>query len=245
MTACELLCQALGHDYRSGPARCFYCGGPCAEANRTDGHRVVTLPDGRTKKVPHVKSTFTDWAAVAAPQSDWVCDGCLVAMREDARDVPGREGRPQKMRNYTWLITETRAAALTKADRPAIRSACLDPPTPPFALCLAETGQKQVLYRTPVNAARDPVAAQLDELRVTYRTAELGERIRLAATLAPHVGVSRLGSPVAGAGMLRLADSLGDHRAAELLEQWEHVRGEPLSRLALFLTPASGDLDHE
>lgn len=226
MTTCDLYALAHGVQFMPGNERCFFCGAPCK--------RSIPL-------TTYLKDTFTDFGIVASPDSDWICAGCVLALREKAEDVPGREDRPQKVRNYSWLVTADKAVALTKADKAELRRACLDPPPPPFALAIAETGQKHVLFRTPVNFADDPVSVQMDSATITYRRADLDDRIHLAARLAPTIGVSRLLDPPATGAVLRLVEDHGDEAMA-WVDEWIRVQGEPLSRLAVFLTPSDGDL---
>ena len=226
MTACDLYALAHGAALAPGTERCFYCGASC---------------DRNIPLTAYLKDTFTDFGIVAAPESNWTCTGCVLALREKADDIPGRDGKPQKVRNYSWLVTANSAIAFTKADKADLRRACLDPPPPPFALAIAETGQKHVLFRTPVNVSSDPITVQLDAASITYRRADLAGRIDLAARLAPTIGVSRLLGALSTGAVLRLIDDRGDEALA-WIDEWIRVQGEPLSRLAVFLTPSDGDL---
>lgn len=219
MTTPELLARAFGVQPRAGDHRCFYCGAPCDGRNPSD-----------------VKATFTDWAIVRAPDSRYRCDGCELAMRESAEDIPGREGRPQKMRNYSWIITEEKAIALTKADRPAMREACLNPPKPPFAIALAETGQLHILFRTPINWQREPIALQLDKLTITYRQEELEQILGISTRIAAVIGTSHLLEPPTFGDAVRLHRAMGVVEAERLVESWQRLCGMPQWRLAVFLT---------
>lgn len=243
-TATQLLANCYGIPLDEGEHRCFFCGASCDGGRPLYGRTREVARAGKVRHVPdpRIKSTFTDWPSVACPASDFCCAGCDLAMREKATDVPGREGRPQKMRNYSWVLAAGRPPrALTKADRAELRAACLDPPDPPYAIALAETGQRHVLFRTPVNGSRDPVSVRLDAARIDYRVAALRDRLRLAHRLAQLFGVSRLASPAIPVGaIIRAAAEAGDE-AADLAAAWERVRGEPLSALAIFLTSKPED----
>lgn len=229
-SACQLLaCAELGAERLDiGPHRCFYCGAAC--------------DDQRPAKT-WVKKTFTDWPNVATPDSDFVCVGCTLA--SDERWLrPGAE-KPAKRRNFSWLLTEAAAVPLTKRELDQIRAACLTPPLAPWALTIADSGQKQLLYRTPVNLSCESVTVQLETERVSFRPSDLQARLDLAARLVPGLGKSRLCEDYWPAGMmLKLADIEPDAEA--LVEAWLRVRGEPLSRLAAFLVPSkkeNGDDD--
>jgi CRISPR type IV-associated protein Csf1 len=220
-TACQLLALAeLGRERLDvGDQRCFFCGAACDESRPAK------------KKV---KKTFTDWPSVANPSGDFVCAGCMLALEEKA-DIAGRSR--QKRRNYTWLLTAAAATPLTKAQLDRIRAVCLNPPEPPWALTIADSGQKQLLYRTPVNHDRATVTVQLETEQVTYRPAELAARYRQALDLVQGgIGKSKLLDEYLPIGLvLRLAQVYDD--ADVRLDAWRRVRGEPLSRLAVFLCP--------
>lgn len=226
-SACQLLARAeLGADHLDiGPHRCFYCGSACDEQ--------------RAAK-QWVKKTFTDWPNVATPDSDFVCVGCTLAA-DERWFRPGAE-KLAKRRNFSWLLTETAALPLTKRELPQIRAVCLNPPSPPWALTIADSGQKQLLYRTPVNLSTERVTVQLETERVTFTPSELQSRMELAARLVPGIGKSRLCDDYWPTGvMLALAEIEPD--AERLVEAWIRVRGEPLSRLAAFLVPSKTEME--
>lgn len=219
-SACQLLAIAeLGEGQLArGERHCFYCGADCNDSRST---------------AEYVKHSFTDWPSVQAPASEYVCVGCELATQEKA-EINGRSG--QKRRNYSWLITAGRAVALTKANLPELRTPCFAPPEPPWALAIAASGQKQLLYRTPVNYDRELITVQLETERVTFRPAELAERYAQAEALVPGLGKTKLLDGYWPTGLvLRLASLYPD--ADQRLDRWRQVCGEPLSRLAAFLVP--------
>lgn len=170
-TASELLALALGRRPEPGTQRCFLCAAPCSET-----HSVIDC----------IKESFTGRSEVACPGSPSLCIGCTLSLREDVK-MPGRD-KPQRMRTYSWVITSRKAKAYSKADRKLMRQACLSPPAPPFAICLAESGQKHLLYRTPVNHARETISLSLETEIVTCAPSDLRSRLILVGRLIAATG---------------------------------------------------------
>lgn len=222
ITATSLMAQALGIELPQGEHRCFYCGMNC---------------DERYTAKQCVSDTFNDWGYVAFVASEYVCAGC-VEMLNEKREMPGRE-KPQKTRNYSWLITSDKATPLNKGQRVPMVDACLNPPNPPFVLCIATSGQRHLLFKSPVNLSRDTIAVQLEFERITFTPQQLRERISLVESLAKVLGKPALNEIAAGHAIM--LDKAGVD--LDLLSQWQRVRGEPLSRLALFLCPGKDALN--
>lgn len=165
-----------------------------------------------------------------------VCDGCIAAMCEDATlRLPNGEVRHgQKRRGYSWVLTPDGAVAATKSHMNYLRSVCLLPPTP-SAICLAVSGQKHVLYRCRVNPDARRVTVNLETEPVAYSPTDLAFRLSMTTDLASILGKPGLEPPMELGTQLRY---LHDGGSDELLEQWLKIQGEPLSRLAIFLTPS-------
>lgn len=238
MTATQLLAFARGVPLDEGDHRCFYCGAACDEQRPLKPPKTRRAK-GEPKPREYLKDTFTDWASVACPESDYCCAGCALALDEKA-DINGRTN--QKMRNYSWMLTRGQAAAKTKADIDELRGVCLDPPEPPYAIVIAVSGQKHTLFRAPVNHSRTYIVVQLETMHVGYSPGELRARIRLVNQLLPAVGKQRMADaePIRIANAIKLYDELGDYDADRLIAEWNRVSGQPLSRLAVFLTPRDG-----
>lgn len=204
----------------SGDQTCFYCGAPCGTDRPASSF---------------VRSTFFDVGETAAPNSEYVCSGCEVCLQEKA-EINGRQN--QKRRNYSWVLTASEQRALTKADVLKLQAACLAPPEPPYAIVIATSGQKHLLFRSRVNYDRQAVTVQLELERVTYAVSDLRRRLDRVAEILPHIGKSRMLDSHWPLGLsMSAAAKLGEGAEAKL-EAWRRVAGEPLSRLAVFLTPS-------
>jgi CRISPR type IV-associated protein Csf1 len=140
--------------------------------------------------------------------------------------------KPQKFRNYSWFVTADRLLALTKANKLQIESLLLDPGFEPWAMALAVSGQKHLLYRTPVNYGHYPWSVRVEDSIVHYSPGELLGRIMLAKSVVAKVGVKRAES---------FDTSLVMAIGCELAERWQAVVNEPLTKLALFICPSKED----
>jgi len=107
-------------------AVCWLCGG------ETGG---MGLP---TKKA--IKPTFTDHPHARGQRSKSICSGCAfcLSMRE--------------LRNYSILATRD---SLDHPTRAQWREILLNPPVPPFVMCLAVSGQKYLTFKAPINLERE------------------------------------------------------------------------------------------
>lgn len=201
----------------SGDATCFWCGS-CASMD-------YRPPNG-----------FVGWSDVAAPNSRSICAGCLDAL--DERRPVAHKDKPQKTRNYSWLVTQDGMTPLTKADKATITDTLLSPPPYPWALCLADSGQRHLLYRTPVNQGNTGMMVVLLETDlIAYTPDSLRQCLSLSRLVVGLVGHRNSRSPLSIA-------AAGD---GELADQWAAMLAYPLSDLALWLTPSQqecrGQLD--
>lgn len=239
MTAPVLFAQARGEPYQPGGERCFFCGASCGQEYLAS---------------QFVADSFTERNAVACPASQYVCGGCVACLRSDLDSVPLIDGTTQRpkegkrptlqVRWFSWVITEKQAQAATAAHRDLLLGVCLSPPAPPYAICIAD-GNRHQLYRTPVNLSRERIALNCEGTRVDYHPDELRDRLHLTMRLVAVCGkggdsLTRLRDPLQDMGVvLQLARTYQD--AADLYEQWRLVRSQPLTDLALWLTPGKDD----
>ena len=217
LTTPQLFAKAHNHHLVFGDNHCFFCGGPCGENNSVWSY---------------LKDTFTNWRNVLYPNSEWICDGCPMVLNEKA-DL-GKE-KLQKIRNYSWVVTSTQAVFATKdkAGIQLLKGNCLKPPDPPFSICLAVSGQKHLLYNTPVNQDSVKIKVQLETEQVIYTPDELSNRISLFDKLISLVGQKSLCSKPTTGQVIRVYEA---HQDETLIQEWDQVYGQPLSRLAAFLT---------
>jgi hypothetical protein len=217
--------QLFAGQQEYGPAICFYCCGNCEEKNPA-------------KDI--VKSSFTGLDTVTL--SPWVCDGCIAAMQEktEIELIDGEVRSGQKIRGYSWVIREGRKLAATKAHKSQLLSICLDFPEPPFVICLADSGQKHLLYRSVVNADRSVVTVQLELEQISYRPSDLADRVRLTKQICAVTGKPAMQETMSPQTLMRIAE-----HSEEILEAWLGCCNESLTRLAIWLTPSKAECESE
>lgn len=191
----------------TGDNPCFYCGNPASEPLK-------------------LSSSFMGWADAAYPRSLFLCNGCIW-MTNEKRSIPGKE-KPQKTRNYSWLVTSSEQAPYTKAHKNKLLEIMLTPPDEPWSLCLADSGNKHLLWRTPVNYS-SPYAVRLEEETIEYTPLQLGDRYELAKRVVAVIGHK---------GAVNPSINLALSGSVELATKWNQVLQEPLTRLALFVCPS-------
>jgi hypothetical protein len=140
-----------------------------------------------------LKNTFTSHNAARCPDSKYLCDRCAWCIPLRAFYWNETKGKYSAIysRNWSWLLSANDAYGsypkfgnqhtegkdtLEIVDRlptrSQIRAWLLDPPKPPFTICIAESGQKHILPWALEANNRDyfPVQFELDTLHI-YRSA--------------------------------------------------------------------------
>lgn len=232
MTVPELMLLALKDTPSIGPHRCFYCAAPCGENNPAS---------------VHVKDTFTGRNEVPCPGSPWVCDGCVLCLREKADVVliDGEKRTGQKVRSFSWVLVDGMAFAATKAHLARLRDLCLVGRSDPWAIVLSDSGQKHLLYRGVVNCgSSQPWTVTLEGELIAYTQIELEHRLQLCGRLIAATGKPALAEPLNVRFGIAVLDRY-PRRGELMLEQWGDVREEPLTRLALWLSPGKEEAIRE
>lgn len=117
--------------------QCWLCGG------KTEGRGLPV------KKA--ILPTFTDRDKARGRKSQSVCRGCAFCLSH------------LSLRNYSILATEQ---GMRHPTRPEIRELLLEPPEPPFVICIAVSGQKWLHFRAQVAYSRDGYPVQVEETSV-------------------------------------------------------------------------------
>lgn len=215
-----LLAQALGVAVPHGPHRCFYCGASCG---------------GLYDVKEHVKATFTDFAACRCLSSQFICGGCVLSMREKV-EMPGKD-KAQKMRTYSWVITAHQATPYGKDRIAALRQVVMQPPEPPYAIAIATSGQKHVIFKTPICHDPHRVVVCLEGEVIDFTPAAFAERMALVTRIVADTGKPALATAPDLSMAMRLHDARGEAGMHDF-DAWKSIWSQPLSRLTVFLAPS-------
>lgn len=217
---CSQLIAQLSGLGCEGKEECFWCGSPASEPFKPS-------------------SMFTAHDLVHDHRSRFVCAGCLIATDEKAV-LAGKE-KLQKRRNYSWLVTGKAMVPYGKGDIGPLRKICLDPPSEPWCLAIAVSGQKTILYRAPVNVVRPICAVLLEEQIVHFEPSQLGAVLDQAEPIVRHIGRPAL----KGGRCLKVYQSLYTTSGREQADQafsWYDNANDPLYLLAAHLAPTKKEL---
>jgi len=224
ITASRLLAISRGLD-APGNRRCFLCGSPCDDAYAS---------------ADYIKDTFTGFNTAVDPGSNHVCPGCVLAFQSECvvEMIDGSRFTIERggVRLFSWVITRREALAASKAHMAQLRTVCLSPPTPPYAIILSDSGQTHQIYRGVVGRSDATVALTLEGRLVEYAPESLRHSLEVAGRLAACIGKPGLASPrlnISGASKVIERYRSG----SELIDKWSRLRWTPLGRLAAWLTP--------
>lgn len=235
-TATQLFAEYRGITVKSGAERCFFCGANC---------------DNSLLSADCVAESFMERDLVRAPHSDFVCDGCAESMRSDIPFVEMLDGERKlpkagssrliQVRWFSWIIANGKSLAATPAHRDLIAETCLNPPKPPFAICVAD-GNKHLLYRTPVNHNQENIAVMCEGELIYFTPQQLRERLFLMMRVISICGkggdsITRLLDPQQNMSVAMQLNAWDD----SLFSDWLAVRDEPLTSLAIWLCPGKDD----
>lgn len=135
-------------------AACWLCGGATG---------------GRGKPVGEaIKDTFLNHDWTREPGSGSLCAGCVFCLFY------------RELRNYSILATERGLVHPGKAE---LKEALLDPPDPPFVICVAVSGQKHLHFRARMAYARGLFPVQFEETLVWVEPRSLEPLVRTVEEL--------------------------------------------------------------
>lgn len=116
---------------------CWLCGG------ELNGHGI--------KKKDIIKDTFTDHSYAKCPESDYVCSACVWCLSH------------RELRNYSIYAT---SKGLYHPSKEQTAEIILNPPAPPWYLCIAVSGQKWLHFKGKVNLNNTRFTVLLEELPI-------------------------------------------------------------------------------
>jgi hypothetical protein len=125
----------------------------------------------------NLKDSFTAHSTAKCPSSDKLCDRCawVIPLRLKYYNPNTKKEGMLFSRNWSWLLSANENHPKIEGDtvselptRATIRRWLLDPPEPPFTICIAESGQKHILPWSKKSHSRDyfPVTFELDTVYI-------------------------------------------------------------------------------
>lgn len=209
--------------HNPGEHRCYYCGLSCDETY--------------TKK-EYVKDTFTNRDIVRFPGSDYVCGCCVESLITgyettliDGERKTGRGGSP---RMYSWILSASSRQAFSKKHMAFARAVVLDPPDPPFSIILSESGQKQLIFRAPVNYDRKMYSLMLEDKYILVDTEVLRHYLQKAILCSAAIGKIALKTPDEFINHKNIIEFYGEEKP---LVEWIEIFESPMGELAAWLCP--------
>lgn len=175
---------------------CWLCG---CQTDRGHPKNKIILP------------TFTDGNLAKSPWSDLVCEHCthILSYRE--------------LRNYSIFADSN---GLKHPSRIQIRDILLNPPEPPFLLCVAESGQRHLTFKAIVNYSKDRFIARMDNFNVIVEPGKFKWLLELTEELYQTFTKDEIGS-----------SDYKSHKIKEFgLERWEKIENQikPMRKSSLF-----------
>ena len=209
--------------YNLGENNCFYCGNNC---------------DEQYTKKKFVKDSFTNRDIVKYPGSDFICGCCVESLsgiyeveQIDGTKKSGRAGQP---RMYSWILTEKKQSAFTKKHLFFARENIFFPPDPPFSIVLADSGQKQLIFRTPVNFDKVCFDVMLEEKIINVKPKILKSYLDKAILCSAAIGKIALKNPDKFNNYRSIIEMYGNEVP---LVEWMEIYNSPMGELAAWLCP--------
>jgi hypothetical protein len=191
----------------------------------------------------YVKETFTNRDIVKYPGSKHVCQGCAESLGWGEDEMTMLDGSVKKRTNdrgmaprmYSWILTGDKRVAFTKAHISLARDIiCKHQPEPPFSIIIADSGQKQLIFRAPIAMSREVFPLMLEDEIIEVTPELLRERIAIATPIVAATGKSILLDEFSIRTYVAYEKYHGN---IDALDAWAKIQQEPLSRLAAWLSP--------
>ena len=153
-------------------------------------------PNATHPKSQYLSNMFTDWQKAKNPQAEHLCDFCVWALKlrcwyfnpakekyvklfgrgwsslfqDDALMRPTISGEHTEGKDILRIVS----ALPTRAE---MRGWLLDPPEPPFTICIAESGQKHIMPFAVQAQSRDYYPVQFESDCLWIDRAEFARRL--------------------------------------------------------------------
>lgn len=184
-----------------------------------------------------IKDSFNDHDKLLRPDGQGFCCACAFSFQEQLV-INGRDR--QKFRTYTHLVDKIWTPC-TKGQKPFIKEFLLASHSGPWLACIADSGQKHLLFKCPVNIGDGDFRILFEERMIQTN------RVDLASTLAPVDALIKMGASKAmietGSYYQAFLKKVDLDEWAQAEEQIQPLRGRPVFVLALFLAQKEVEIE--
>lgn len=202
---------------------CVFCSGNCSN---------------NYKALDYIKKTFTNYNLLKNPDGVYICNGCIESISsKNIKELIMPDGeikKDQSARTYSWVLTKKEKWAYSKRHIMELRKRVLNPPNPPFAIIISDSGKKHIIFRSPIAFDKINYSLQFEEEIIQINTEQLKERIILCEKIIAFCGKKgvlvydnfRVSKYCLSSGMVE----------EKLLINFLNVKEEQLTQLAVFLS---------
>ena len=161
-------------------------------------YKCCMCANGIIQGVPRkdaIKKTFTNLDLLKKPNAKFVCIPCAFAINEACPpELMGRvdKDKPQKIRCYSHAVVNGLWKSFSKAQRVEMREIVCNPPSGTWFLCLSESGQKHLIFRTPVNNSQDNYLLQFEEYPVLVTRKQVASDLGIADRVYSAQGLDKV-----------------------------------------------------
>jgi hypothetical protein len=141
--------------------------------------------DKNASKPLVLKDSFTDHSLCQAPQSKNLCDRCYDCLDGKYKQCwyQKADGKVSKLwgRNWSWLVSEKESYPQFKEGKDGLlevfnlptreltRKWIVNPPEPPFTICIAVSGQKHTYPFSQISYSQDLIPITFEKTIINWR----------------------------------------------------------------------------
>lgn len=160
----------LESDCLNSDAPCFLCGLPCKVVGAVPTKKAIAI-------------TFNGKQLARSLSSSAVCIPCAWSLKARVEDRKkeglspgGKEKRAPWLRCFTalaWIENgNPKITVLDKSQKGQMRAFLTNPPSSQWGAAISDSGQKQIIWRTPLNSPKT-ARIRFEEILIDYRPSQL------------------------------------------------------------------------
>jgi len=161
----------------TGKEKCVFCNGNCSQ---------------QFKAIDYIKKTFTNYNLLRNPNGKYMCRGCVESISskniKKLKMPDGEVKENQSARTYSWVLSKDFKQAYSKRHIKELKEKILNPPNPPFAIIVSESGKKHLIFRASASFDEENYVLQFEEEALNINTKRLKERIILCERIIAFCG---------------------------------------------------------